>query len=338
MGCISPPAPVPAAFGSVFSAAAGPGATMSFDRFMELALYHPDVGYYRKDGPRVGVEDGTDFCTAVNVGPVFGELIVAGARTLLEGRNPAEYTFVEIGAEPRLGVLDGVAHPFGAARTIRYGDPIELAGACVVFMNELFDAQPFRRFVYRGEAWREIAVRLEGGMLKHVELPPVPLREERYGAMTDGWPAAWQGYVVDAPVGAVDMMDRIAAQPWHGILICCDYGKSWNDMLRFAPEGTARGYYHHFLELNLLARPGEQDLTCHVVWDWLQQALVRHGFESVAVNDQESFFIKKATTVVEDIILNAKGEFDGRKQSLIRLLHPVHMGQLFQVLHAHRAP
>ena len=43
---------------------------------MELALYHPTLGYYRHSGPRVGYGRGTDFFTASTSGPLFGELII----------------------------------------------------------------------------------------------------------------------------------------------------------------------------------------------------------------------------------------------------------------------
>src|ERR1017187_5321632 len=72
---------------------------MSFARFMELALYDPVIGYYRRDRPRVGTAPGTDFFTASSSGPIFGELIAAACGTLLGGRNPRDYTFVEIGTE-----------------------------------------------------------------------------------------------------------------------------------------------------------------------------------------------------------------------------------------------
>src|ERR1019366_7035905 len=91
---------------------------MSFARFMELALYDPAVGYYRRDRPRVGTAPGTDFFTASSSGPVFGELIVTACVTLLGGRDPRAYTFVEIGAEHGGGVLAGITHPFGAVRTV----------------------------------------------------------------------------------------------------------------------------------------------------------------------------------------------------------------------------
>ncbi|MBI2947958.1 MAG: SAM-dependent methyltransferase [Verrucomicrobia bacterium] len=46
---------------------------MPFARFMELALYHPKLGYYEHDGETIG--RGGDFFTSVSVGSVFGELL-----------------------------------------------------------------------------------------------------------------------------------------------------------------------------------------------------------------------------------------------------------------------
>ena len=142
---------------------------------MELALYDPEVGYYRRSHPRVGYGRGTDFFTASTSGAVFGELVAAACVTLLgTARSPRAFTFVEIGAETAGGVLAEVAHPFGATRTVRLGEPIELAGPCVVFSNELFDAQPFRRFAFRRGAWRELGVALSGDAFVEVELPDTP--------------------------------------------------------------------------------------------------------------------------------------------------------------------
>src|SRR5947208_17056047 len=110
-------------FREIFRARADPAGAMSFARFMELALYDPGVGYYRRDQPRVGYAPGTDFFTASTSGPIFGELVAAACVTLLgDRRDPHDYTFVEIGAETDAGVLAGVAHPFGAVRTIRLGE------------------------------------------------------------------------------------------------------------------------------------------------------------------------------------------------------------------------
>src|SRR5262245_17103937 len=134
-------------FLAVFRAHADAQGTMTFAKFMELALYHPGVGYYRRERPRVGYEKGTDFFTASTSGPVFGERVVAASAHLLRAarRTPETHTFVEIGAETDAGILQGVPHGFAATRTLRVGAPLELSGECVVFSNELFDAQPCTR-------------------------------------------------------------------------------------------------------------------------------------------------------------------------------------------------
>src|SRR4051812_22491249 len=92
-------------FLAAFRAQADAGGTMTFERFMELALYDAKVGYYREARQRVGYAKGTDFFTASTSGPVFGELVGSACTTLLEsaGRNPRDFTFVELGAESERG-------------------------------------------------------------------------------------------------------------------------------------------------------------------------------------------------------------------------------------------
>jgi SAM-dependent MidA family methyltransferase len=57
--------------------AAGP---VPFRRFMEVALYHPEHGYYR--GPRDPFGKEGDFFTAEQIQPVFGILVAARIRQL----------------------------------------------------------------------------------------------------------------------------------------------------------------------------------------------------------------------------------------------------------------
>jgi len=303
---------------------------MSFARFMALALYDPEHGYYRKACNRIGYDAGTDFFTASTSSPVFGELVAAACSTLLEPRLAGEFTFVEIGAENPEGVLAGVAHPFRAARTIPVGAPLEIAGECVVFSNELFDAQPFHRFVFRSGAWREIGVALRDGGLDWVELPGV--------ATVAALPAeAPEGFVIDAPLEAVALLERIAAQPWSGLFVAADYGKTWRELTEATPGGTARAYFRHTQSNDLLARPGEQDLTCHVCWDWLEAVLLRQGFAGPKTESQESFFIRHAGEFIAATSAAEAAGFSRRKLALMQLLHPSHLGQKFQVLHARRS-
>jgi len=296
---------------------------------MELALYHPALGYYRRPRTRVGYAAGTDFFTASSSGPVFGELIAAAAVALLGPNDPRDFAFVEIGVEPGGGVLAGVAHPFGSARTVQLDEPPRAAGRCVVFSNELFDAQPFRRFVFRRHTWHELGVALRDGVLTEVEVP---------GTVPAALPAAApEGYIIDAPLAAATLAGQIAAPSWTGLFVACDYGKSWGELTAACPAGTARAYHRHTQSNDLLARPGEQDLTCHVCWDWLADALTGQGFATPVVESQEAFLVHHAGGYIAATTAAEAVRFSPRKLALLQLLHPSHLGQKFQVLHARRS-
>jgi len=315
-------------FLEAFRTQAGSGQTLRFDRFVELALYHPELGYYRRPVVRVGTGPGTDFYTATNSAPVFGEMILAAIRQLLNGEDLARYTFVEIGAENPGGVLSGLTHPFGAARTVRVGELFAVEGRCVVFSNELFDAQPFRRFRVRAGAWRELGVKADTDGLVEVELTT---------ALPDFLPAgAPDGYQLDAPTEAVNLAASIARRNWQGLFLACDYGKSWEELAHSTPIGTARAYRRHRQSNDLLAHPGEQDLTCHLCWDWLAQALKAKGFAEPIVESQEAFFVHHAGSYIEAVTSEEAARFSEKKLSLLQLLHPSHLGRKFQVLHAIR--
>jgi SAM-dependent MidA family methyltransferase len=293
---------------------------------MELALYHPEAGYYRAARERVGRAPGTDFITSTTVGPLFGELVVAAAVHLLGSEPAPRHTFVELGAEPERSVLAGVDHPFAAVHTVRLGDPLILAGDCIVFSNELFDAQPCVRTVHRGGAWHERTVELAAdGTLAEGEIP-----------YPDDAQPATEGYAFDRPLAAAQLARKIARQPWRGLFLAFDYGKTERELRTECPAGTARAYHCHRQERDLLARPGEQDLTCHVCWDWIVAELNAAGFSMSALEFQETFFVRHAGPKIAAVSMAEAARFSPRKQALMQLLHPGQLGQRFQVLHARR--
>jgi SAM-dependent MidA family methyltransferase len=347
---------VPPEFLVAFRQAAGDDGAMSFARFMELALYHPGTGYYAKRRRRIGRAPEADFFTATSLGPVFGELVVDACVALLDQWPPRDHTFVEIGAEspapgnverfdsspdgpggvlvPTGSVLTGVAHPFAAVATISLGQPLRLPARAVVFSNELFDAQPCHRLVRRAGRWRESGVGLRDDALEEVLLPEFTPEVQ---AVLDRLPApAPDGYRIDLPLAAAQLAARIAAQPWAGLFVAFDYGKSWRELAEDTPAGTVRAYLRHRQSNDLLARPGEQDLTCHVCWDWLSEALTAHGFAAPVLESQEAFFVHHASAALSRLTAAEAGRFSGRKLGVMQLLHPANMGQKFQVLWARR--
>ncbi|RKX36149.1 MAG: hypothetical protein DRP71_01365 [Verrucomicrobia bacterium] len=321
-------------FAERFSRCLDGRSTMPFAAFMDLALYDPEIGYYRSDVMRVGRNPESDFYTAETHREVFSTLVAAGAVSRLNNRDPHTFTFVEIGAEPGAGILTEALSNFGASESIRVGDALRMPDRTIGFSNELFDAQPFHRVVRRGDQWIERGVTLDGHTpvwtdLDHLSPPVDAIRR----TLPDGAP---DGYTIDLPIAARELMRRIVSPNWQGVLIAIDYGKGWPTLCEEWPEGTGRAYRHHRQHNELLANPGRQDLTCHICWDWLIGELADAGFEDIRVDSQESFFMKNATGVIEEIISNPAGAPDKRLSQLKSLLHPGIMGQKFQVLSANR--
>ncbi len=311
---------------------AGDKGWISYEDFIRAALYEPKLGYYQRMRQRVGRDPATDFYTATSIGPLFAPLIMEACVKLL-GDNPEKYTFVEIGAEPESGILHNREHPFADYQTIGAGEKIELSGNLVVFSNELFDAQPFRRLLFRGGRWQERILRISGDSGELIE-DTIDPEENPLPTLPD----AVEGYQFDWPQAAADLCCQIAEQPWHGLWVCFDYGLSEKVLLEERPQGTARTYARHQMGDDLLANPGETDITCHICWDHLETILDQSGFNFIDLKTQESFFMHHSTPLIRKILQDTQGQFSRARQSLKELLHPQHMGRRFQALSARRTP
>jgi SAM-dependent MidA family methyltransferase len=201
----------------------------------------------------------------------------------------------------------------------------------VLVANELLDAQPFHRFVRQGGAWRELGVRVDGA-----ELTVEPLSDYSTllaAGFAQSLPVAEEGWIIDAPLAAEELLRNLFAGGWTGAVILLDYGKTIAQCLESSPAGTARAYRSHQLSGAILESLGSQDLTCHVLWDRIEPVLVGAGFRGVHLDRQEAFFVKYAASEMERIALSGDQEATGRLRALT---HPAHFGAKFQVLHGIR--
>ncbi len=246
-----------------------------FSRFMELALYHPAHGYYRRKRERFGRAG--DFFTAEQIQPVFGIMMAAIVRSLREQmRSPSEFSVVELGA--------GREEMREAFREFGYV-PVDLGrGALperftgVLFTNEFFDALPVEVAVCRGGRFREMRVGWSGGRFAWVEGGEVKPEVEDYIGRYLG--PREEGDIVEANLAALAWVDRIAAALEKGYVLTIDYGYTKRESIRFS-RGTLMSYHRHLALEDVLESPGERDITAHVCFTALEEHGRERGLETV---------------------------------------------------------
>ena len=329
---------------------------VTFARFMDLALHHPEHGYYARGPERLG--RGGDFFTASDVGPAFGACL---GRQLVEmdallGR-PNPFRYVEHGAGRGLLAADvedalvaeapDLAHRFSAvlvdsspamraasaervpsARVVAEGDAARGGAGCVVAV-ELFDALPVHRVRRRGGALHEVLVALRGEQLVEAEEPAGDaLRAwvETYGA------AAGDGDEAEACLALGPALGTLAAAIDRGFVLVVDYGHEADRL--FGParrRGTLLAYHRHRVNEDYLLRVGEQDLTAHVNLTALRREAHALGLLTSGITTQDRFLI--ANGILDGLDADDPGPLAATKRRLQakQLIHPQGMGTMFKV-------
>ena len=251
---------------------------MPFHDFMRAALYHPEYGYYCRARDPFGARG--DFYTAEQVQPVYGILVAARIRALYEemGR-PEDFTVVELGAGRGEMAEALSAWTYLTVEVDRGALPQRFRG--VVFCNEFFDALPVHAATVIDGVPRAMRVGVAGERFQWVTGERAPAQVEEFWRR---WcPAAT---VFEANLEALRWIERIAASLEAGFVLTVDYGYTAAELARF-PLGTLMSYHRHTAREDVLADPGERDITAHVPFTALEQhgaacGLPRESFETLA--------------------------------------------------------
>ncbi|TAN37186.1 MAG: class I SAM-dependent methyltransferase [Verrucomicrobia bacterium] len=306
------------------------GGKITFARFMELALYHPQLGYYRSGAKRVG-KDG-DFFTSVSVGPLFGKILARFFQKLraeFDGDDFAVWEFGGRGGELRADVL-------GAAPDLKYhvievGEPLpETMNGCI-FSNELLDALPVHRVRVAGGEWREVCVKISEQSFAE-ELGP--LSDARLLGHLRALPREqMEGYRTEINLRALEWLEQIAARLRRGWVLTFDYGFEHADYL--APhrrDGHLQCYFRHTRNADPFQRVGEQDITAHVDFTELVEHGRALGLEPVRFVEQGRFLLDEGADVIREIVERDAGKMSQERSAVQQLIHPTHMGHAFRAL------
>jgi SAM-dependent MidA family methyltransferase len=321
----------------------GRAGAITFARFMEVALYHPDVGYYRTPARRPGRAG--DFITAPEVHPFFGITIARQIAEMWERLDrPDPFVVREYG--PGVG---GLAYDIIAGISVQ--------------APELREVLRYRlRDVNRHRIAEAMSAMIEVGLGDIVSVED-PARDERIEPVTgvalanevaDALPAhqlIWNGdtleerWVVwnlaaDWPLGSRitwtpaldDWVREIGQGLTRGYGLVIDYGYPARELYRdHRLEGTIRAYAGHTVSDDPFHRVAEQDLTVHVDFTRIIDAAAREGMAATPVVTQGDFLTQAG---LGHLLVQLQQEPDidmaeyYRAQSaVLRLIEPAGLGR-----------
>lgn len=327
--------------------------------FMEMALAHPEHGYYRNRDP---LGRGGDFTTAPEMSQMFGELIGLWAVDLWRQMgSPDKFILMECG--PGRGTL--MADALRAAKTVKgFSEaaevhlletspvlrriqkqtlseyalqfheewPPDTKGLQVILIaNEFLDALPVRQLVRRGEGWGErVVTHTEGQGFAFIERP---LKEE---IEENRMPQAKEGEVVEiSPARDAFIAQTNQLLKGGGAALFIDYGH-----LKSAPGDTLQAVRNHQYA-DVLKDIGQADLTAHVDFERIKRLSKKAGAAVLGPITQSRFLLSLGLAERAQALMHSaqathspagKNALEEIKSAALRLSGPAGMGQLFKAI------
>lgn len=279
---------------------------LSFRDFVELALYHPQFGYYATRVNPIGRD--ADYVTAPVLSPVFSYALGNLVREFLRRCEGEVCSVVDIGCGDGslirslasqirgarfFGVdraLDRIEDPSEDVTFVRTLDEVPRDGAHFLLSNELYDAFPFARLVARGEHVHELYVHEVDGVLDWMEHEAPAPYDDYFAA--NGVTLA-EGQFADVSLEWEAFHADVVRFLQRGLIVTIDYGYEASKLFhpRARRFGTAAAYAGQRVSRDLLAQPGEQDLTAHINFSDLERAGARHDASTLYFDRLAKFLL-----------------------------------------------
>ena len=332
-----------------------------FERYVELALYAPGLGYYAAGSRKLGPEG--DFTTAPELTPIFGQTLArsaaelhaqglpdileigagsgALAASMLEelarlDALPGQYLILELSPDLRERSRDTLARRVPQLmERVAWLSRLPPAFDGLVLGNEVLDAMPFALVVHDGQArWMERGVRLgERDALVLVDRPATGELLESVQALAAEHHLP-PGYTTEIQREAQGFLRSLGAMPGRGVVLMLDYGFPAREY--YHPQrhgGTMMCHYRHRAHDDALWMPGLQDITTHVDFTAMAHAAVESGMELAGYTSQAAFLIASGITdVLARIPVGQAAGYLPQSNAVQRLTSPAEMGELFKVI------
>ncbi len=335
------------------------GGWIGFDRFMDLVLYTPGMGYYAGGAHKFGAAG--DFMTAPELSDAFAQalgaqvaqLLALGAPQIIEvgagsgqlaadllleldrrDRLPERYCILELSGELRArqqATLSTRVPQFLPRLCWLECLPEDFDG--LVLANEVLDAMPVHLAVWNGEDIAERGVAMDNGQFTWRDRPAGGRLRERAQALAAACAIA-PGYLSEISLLAPAWIAQWAAILRRGALLLIDYGFPRHEY--YHPQrdaGTLMCHYRQHAHAEPFFLPGLQDMTAHVDFTAIVEAGCEAGLELLGYSTQASFLFNCGLT---EILARTPASEPLRYLPLAsavqKLISPAEMGELFKVI------
>ncbi len=299
-----------------------------FAEFMNLALYHPQFGYYATPGSIIGPQG--DFITSPHMGHDFGDMIAEQLADMWQALDqPNPFTLMEMGAGQGLVATDVLLHLqkhhpdcFDCVNYIvveksaalkaeqqkrlshwqeqgvqlswqELADVPEKSIVGCAFSNELVDAFPVHWVEWHDRQLKEVWVSAnEDGFVpapNEISTPQLQRYFDRVGIDFSDYP---EGYRTEVNLAALDWLGEVSEKMDRGYVLTIDYGYTAQRYYSKArSQGTLQCYYQHAHHDDPFAHVGGQDITAHVDFTALESRGREVGLEKVGFTQQGLFLM-----------------------------------------------
>ena len=310
--------------------ASSPQRRITFAEYMDMALYHPEYGYYCTHAGKIGFQ-GSDFFTSPHLCSDFGELLAEQFLQMWEVLAcPVPFAVVEMGAGQGLlatqilnycqlhypdfwaaleyiiveksPVLQEEQQQRLANFSVRWCNLTDIPTNSITgcfFSNELVDALPVHQFILEGGEMREIYVTTGKDQSQpfFVEVngePSTPELQQYLDLVKIDLAGGGyeDGYRSEINLAAGGWLGIVADRLHRGYLLTIDYGYPAHRY--YNPrrwQGTLQCYYNHSHHNNPYINVGRQDITTHVNFTALERWGDRFGLEKIGFIQQGLFLM-----------------------------------------------
>jgi len=330
---------------------------ISFDRYMEHALYDPELGYYTGTLRKFG-EKG-DFITASDISSFFAktlciqfkEIFQSVARSIIEiGAGSGEfalqviqslrsdnedinhYFILEISHSLRRQQYELLINhlPSQLFSKIQWIEEIPKEYEGIIFCNEFFDALPVDLIKKESGKYYQKGVGVENDFFVWKDKPIEDISSYDQAIFED----LPDNYLIEHPLHIKNWLNKMTQSLSKGIVLIIDYGFNQTEYFHEQrSQGTLMCHFKHYAHDNPLIQIGIQDITTHINFSYVAREASKLGLNITGYISQANFLINCGIlNLLETVNLEDRALYIKSVSEVQKLLSPSEMGDLFKVM------